>query len=147
MNSGSVYIIPDENQILEDCFYRNIVNNHLETITEFSEKYKLGYKFGVGDYHGAPCILASVGHMIVKIENVCSNVLIYIPEYVTDRQNIWFHNNINLFMKYQTIAGYRVSEKDESYKVEEIMGLSNITKAIDYGNLLYNKKVSDKYVR
>lgn len=43
MNYGKLYIIPNENKILGDVFYRQIVNGHLPAIQEFSDYYHLGY--------------------------------------------------------------------------------------------------------
>lgn len=42
---GKLYIIPDENQIIEEEFSRYVSKEHLEGLIEFSDKYKLGYDF------------------------------------------------------------------------------------------------------
>lgn len=147
MKRGSVYIIPDENQILDDCFYKEIEKSHLSAIKEFSDYYHLGYKFGDDEYHEAPCILALDGHLVVKIENSCSNALIYIPEVVTDRQNIWLHNERENLLKFSIIGGFKLNKADGIDNLEGIMGLDNIIKEADRRNIIYNKRKDEEDVR
>lgn len=147
MKRGSIYIIPDEEQILDDLFYKEVEKSHLSAIKDFVSRYKLGYSFKDDEYHEAPCILASDGHMIIKIDNLFSNVIFYIPEFVTDRQNIWTHNNVNLLMGYKSISGYKVKKDNDKYITNEIEDLNNIIKAINHGNILYNKRGRDRHVR
>lgn len=143
MTRGDIYIIPDENQILKDLFYRQIDKEHLMAIQEFSDQFRLGYKFKKGDYQMAPCIVAGDGHLVVKtVEDM--SVLFYIPYKVTDRQSMWFYNNLEHFSKYQMIGGFRISSLSKDDEVENLNSLNDIIHAIDIGNILYNKELEDK---
>lgn len=147
MKRGCVYIIPDENQILDDCFYREIEKSHLSAIKEFSYYYNLEYEFGKDEYHEAPCMLALDGHLVVKIENTCSNVILYIPEVVTDRQNIWLHNQRENFLNYSTIAGFKLNKEDGIYNAKEMLGLDNIIREADRRNIIYGKRKEEENAR
>lgn len=54
---GKVWIIPDEGQIIQPLFERDVAlgENHTKKIQEFSDMYKLGFQFKPDDYQEAPC--------------------------------------------------------------------------------------------
>ena len=41
MEYGLLYIVPDENKIIGDCFCRKVTSGHLSGIQEFVNNYKL----------------------------------------------------------------------------------------------------------
>ena len=147
MKRGSIYIIPDEKKILDDCFYRDVFKGHLLAIKEFSDFYRLNYDFANDDSFEAPCILASDGHLVIEIDNDFSSIIFYIPEVVDDRQNIWVCNKRDSFINYKFIGGYKVKRTNDGFRTKEIKGLNNIIKEINYGNVFYNRKESDRHVR
>lgn len=144
---GSIYIIPDENKILEDVFYYEIEKDHLEGFIEFSDKYKLNYNFTIDDSVTAPYIVAQDGHLVIKIEESSGLVCCYIPKIVTDRQDNWIHKNSYKFEKYKIIGGFGLRDESSKEKPIEIEGLDKIIRTCDKRNMLYEKKEVDKYVR
>jgi len=146
-NRGKIYIIPDENQIIEEEFMREIVKNHLDGIREFSEKYQLGYNFTDDSYQEAPCILASLGHMVVKTSDDASLVVCYIPRVVTDRQNMWIHNHESLLQQNKFVGSFLIKEKANYKELDSINGLDQLIRVCDKRNLFYEKKEVDENAR
>ena len=67
------------------------------------------------------------------------NLIFYLPEYITDNQNMWFFENMDLLKKYSMIGGYQIKKAGDSYEMEEISGLSEVMKKLNYGNILYHR--------
>ncbi len=148
MEYGKLYVIPDENQILEEEFYKDIRTNHLDGFQEFSDQYQLGYQFKKEEYQDAPCYLALDGHLILKTVDDSGLVIIYIPEVVTDRQYMWFYNHQNLLAKYSMIGAYAVHLNENGYDTDEIEGMDRIMQIFNRKNMLYQEKKSiDIYQR
>lgn len=143
---GSVYIIPDENKILEEEFYYEVVKEHLEAFIDFSKKYKLNYNFTESDTQIAPFVIASEGNLVVKIEEESGIIVYYIPEIVTDRQNNWIHTNINKFQKYAFIGDFILNNNNNFEEAQRVKGIENIVKICDKRNINYEKKEDDNYV-
>lgn len=145
MERGQVYILTDENQILEPCFKMDVYKNHLEAMNEFSKKYKLNYNFNKDDYQMAPCLIAENGHLLIKTVENSGFMIIYIPRTVTDRQNELFHSLLPNFSNYSYIAGFKLDDDDTFSEVE---GLNRIVREIDRRNILNesgeNKNVGKK---
>lgn len=141
MEYGLLYIIPDENQILGECFFRKVSSNHLSGMQEFIEKYQLNYQFSNEDYQNAPCILAKDGHMIVKTVDNAGILVMYLPEFVTDNQCMWIYENKSLLQKYSMVGAYYVKEKDNSYELDKIHGVDSILNCVNCSNILYQGKV------
>ncbi|HBA37721.1 MAG TPA: hypothetical protein DCY94_03275 [Firmicutes bacterium] len=144
---GSVYIIPDENKILEDEFYQEVKKDHIEAFIAFSDKYKLDYNFTSEDSTTAPYVVAKDGHLVVKIEEDSGLVVCYIPKVVTDRQANWIHANSEKITKYTLVGGFGLKEAANGNDAVRIKGLDNIIRACDIRNMYYEKKEVDKYVR
>lgn len=134
-----VIIIPDENQILTREYIKEIVQNHLEGFMAFSDKFKLGYHFTMNDYQNAPEQLAKAGHLIIKEIKETQSVVLFIPDFVTDRQLEWYEFHKYDYLNYKMIGAYSMSLNSDA---EQIYGLSEITKEIKRKNILYNKKDS-----
>ncbi len=133
---GSVYIITDENKILEECFWRNIQDSHLPAIQEFCDNYKLGYHFNIGQYQDAPCLLAVDGNMVVKTVEDAGIAIFYLPKYVTDRQSLWFFHHKNQFSNYAIVGGYSFDENTIE-KYDMIHGIDEIDRFIQKKNIRY----------
>ena len=93
MKRGNLIIIPDENQILNPIFKEDIIGKdaHNSGIEKFIKKYypNTPIKIDLNDYNGAPCEIAKMNHLVVKTEDTVSLIIIYLPEFVTDRQITW----------------------------------------------------------
>ena len=146
MKRGKVYIIPNEDQIIEDCFYREIGSSHLRAIQEFSDKYRLGYQFHEEDYQNAPCQVAMDGHLIIKTEEDASLAVAYIPEEITDRQSLWLYDHQRQLSKYGMIVGYELSKEESNYKLFHLHGLDEIMKSTNKKNFIYHKRKEQNYV-
>ena len=94
-NRGKLFIIPNEFEILQQSFERDVASgkSHTQRIQEFSDIYTLGFNFTVEDYQTAPCKIAMLGHLIIKTEEEVALVVCYIPEIITDRQYNWLYQN------------------------------------------------------
>ena len=90
-NRGKVIIIPNEEQILQETFIRDVKlgESHTKYLQEFSDIYSLGYSFKLDDYQTAPCQIAEEGHSILKSEDSVSLMVLYIPLIVSNRQYNW----------------------------------------------------------
>lgn len=144
---GCVYIIPDENKILEEEFYQEVIKDHIEAFIAFMDKYKLDYNFTSRDSTTAPYVVAKDGHLVVKIEEDSGLVVCYIPKVVTDRQVNWIHSNSGKIDKYTLVGGFGIKEDNNEKDVVRIKGIDNIIRACDIRNMYYEKKEVDKYVR
>ncbi|MDE5587241.1 MAG: hypothetical protein K2I72_02590 [Bacilli bacterium] len=74
---GRLIVIPDEEQILQEIFERQVKQgeSHTKYLQEFSDIFELGYHFEEDDYQKAPCDIAAAGHMVIKIEEDVSLVI------------------------------------------------------------------------
>lgn len=144
---GSVYIIPNENKILEDEFYQEVIKDHIEAFNAFSDKYKLDYNFTSEDSTTAPYVVAKDGHLVVKIEEDSGLVVCYIPKVVTDRQANWIHANSERIAKYTLVGGFGLKAEVNGKDAVKIKGIDNIIRACDIRNIYYEKKEVDNYVR
>lgn len=127
---GKLWIIPNESQILQEVFERDIIKgeNYIRYIQEFSDIYQLGFTFQETDYQLAPCEIALLSHMVIKSEDEMSLAICYLPEKITDRQYNWLYLNSNMLNKYIQINGYSLQTADEDgicfkkvHGMEEIM--------------------------
>lgn len=146
MKHGKLYVIPDENKILEECFKREVIKEHLSALQEFSDKYSLGYSFMSDDYQQAPCMLALDGNLIVKTEEETSLAVCYLPEIVTDRQAMWLSTNENLLSNYSMVGGYKVDKENDSPSFGKMHGIDEIIKESNRRNLYYNRGKEDSNV-
>lgn len=138
-NRGKLWIIPDEEQILQEVFESDIKKgiSHTSGIQEFSNKYKLGYKFSEEDYQKAPCDMALLGHMVIKTEEETSLVVCYLPERVTDRQYNWLYQNNMILNNYVQIGAFSLHRVvDDSTCWKEIYGIQEIMKEAGKKNLI-----------
>ena len=129
---GIVYIIPDENKIIEECYSESIQSSHLPAIQNFCDKYKLGYHFRKEQYQDAPYFMAIDGHFVIKTLEDESVVFFYIPKFVTERQLMWFYHNKYKFEKYGLVSACTVSGDKDNVQIEEFNGLDNVWKTLNY---------------
>lgn len=129
-NRGKLWIIPNEEEILQEAFQRNVQEgrSHTHRIQEFSDIYHLGFQFKEEDYQTAPCEIAMLGHMVVKSEEEVSLIVCYLPEKITDRQYNWLYQNSDMLGKYIQINAYSLETANEDgicwkkvHGIEEIM--------------------------
>lgn len=144
---GKLYIIPDENQILQEVFYRDVQKDHLKAIQEFSDQFKLGYHFQADEYQEAPCMVALDGHLLVKTEENASLAVCYLPERVTDRQNIWLYEHRLEFSQYRMVGGYKLSSGTGKSNIETVHGIDELLVEANKRNMKCKERKDDKYVR
>lgn len=129
-NRGKLWIIPNEEEILQEVFNRNVEEgkSHTTRIQEFSDVYNLGFKFNEEDYQTAPCEIANLGHMVIKSEDEVSLVVCYLPKKITDRQYNWLYQNKEMLSRYIQVSAeslQMVNEDGACWKklhgVEEII--------------------------
>ena len=114
-NRGKVWIIPNEEEIVQPVYFREIEEgiSHLSALQEFSDKFKLDLKFSGDDYQEAPIEIAKRGHLVIKSEDDSKILIFYIPKRVTDRQLEFFLNNeISLNNTYSTVGFFSLEEDD-----------------------------------
>lgn len=116
MQRGRLFIVPDEEQILQGLFEYSVEQgkSHTRGIQMFSDMYQLGFQFSEEDYQDAPCAIASIGHMVIKTDEDTSLAIFYLPERITDRQNNWIQMNESLFRTYVQVNAY--SKREDKWK-------------------------------
>lgn len=138
---GKVIIIPDEEKIIQDKYEQGIIKNNLEAFQDFSDKFKLGYNFSLGDYQDAPLELANQGHLIVKELGVNDITIFYIPRKITERQLTWMEYNKMEFLNKNLVGAYSLTfEEDEP---EQISGITDIVNEIRKKYKRYKKEVDE----
>lgn len=137
---GHLWIIPDENQILQSLYERkvNMGLSHTYAIQEFSNLYKLGFEFSESDYQVAPYEITKLGHLVVKSEDYSSVLVFYLPTTITDRQLEWFYANKLELSKYNLIAAYSLEKGLDTEEWVEIQGLDQIQARMNKKNLKEN---------
>lgn len=148
---GSLWIVPDENQILQPVFFRKIENgiSHTSEIRNFVNIYEMGLEIDETDYHEGPCTVAKLGNLVIKSDDDVSQLIFYIPEKITNNQIQFILNNQFLFSKYQVVGGYSLKHLDDNGVVwKKIHGLNEITMECNLKNIKYqhieNKKMGGK---
>ncbi len=108
IHRGKLFIIPDEEQILQGLFEYSVEQgkSHTKGIQVFSDMYQLGYQFSEEDYQEAPCLIASMGHMVMKTDDDTSLAIFYLPERITERQNNWIYENQPMLNTYVHVNAY-----------------------------------------
>lgn len=148
---GMLWIIPDEGQIIQPLFERKVDSgvSHTDEINEFIKKYDIDLNFKQWDYHAAPCMVAQLGHLVIKSDDDVSQLIFYIPELVTDRQLQFIYNNHSKFSKYQVIGGYSLIYLDDGRVAWTMLhGISQVLLEINKRNNIKGKnKGGKKYVR
>ena len=76
---------------------------------------------------------------MVKTVDRSGILICYLPEVITDNQNMWFYENNHFFPNYSIIGGYQIRLSDEGYVVEELHSMNLVMKQVNRGNLLYHK--------
>ena len=147
MKRGSVVVIPDEDQILNDKFEQDVLYGefHVKAYQNFSDKYKLGSKFTKDESHFAALMIASMGHFNYKTEDDISLLSFYLPERITNRQLEYFSLHKFDYQKYGQIGAYTIRMMDNDFFTDEIYGLDNIEKEIIKRNKLI--KEENEHVR
>ena len=145
-NRGKVWIIPDEGQIIQPLFERDVAlgENHTKKIQEFSDMYQLGFQFKSDDYQEAPCKIAELGHMVVKSEDSSGLVIFYLPERITDRQLEWVYQNEMILSKYSVIGAYNLQKISDEVKWENFYGMDKIKKEINRKYLVGKSGLKNK---
>jgi len=142
INRGKLLIIPDEKQILQDVFERDVEvgKSHTYRLQEFSDLFKLGYKFNESDYQTVPCTITSLGHLVIKMEDDVSLVVCYLPETITNRQYDWLYQNINMLSQYVQVNGYSLQTLEENGSCwKKVHGAEEIKLEASKKNLLAKK--------
>lgn len=143
---GKLYIIPDENQILESEFYREVSKDHVDGMIEFIKNHNLNINLPVDDAQTASCMLANAGHLVVKTEDTAGLAIVYIPKMVTDRQNMWIHSHESELFANNYIGAFAIDKENDYQSLKKESGLHNIIRLCDRRNLFYEKKEDDKNV-
>ena len=141
---GRVIIVPDEEQIKDDVFEKIIVGNenHVDRYQDFSDKYHLGYEFSDNDSYIAPLTMASIGHFCYNTAESISNILMYIPEVVTERQYNYFVNNREMILNYVDKKATAVKDRDGNLVIETLDDFDLIEKEVNkrYGKYKRSKE-------
>ena len=142
LNRGKLWVIPDEETIIQEVFERNVEKgkSHTYHLQEFSDIFQLGFKFSEDDYQTAPCEIASLGHLVLKSEDEVSLVVCYLPEKITDRQYNWLYNNQNLINFYRQVNGYSIRKNSDTMELKKIHGFSQIMQEAAIKNMLIEKR-------
>ncbi len=150
MIRGKLWIVTDENQILKSLFYKEIPMgvSHNQGIKEFVNENKLEIVVREDDYHEAPCIMAELGHIVIKSEDSIKQLIFYIPENITDRQLEWFLLNQAKLSDYIQIGAYSL-HKTENQKIEwkKLHGMNEIMVELNRKNLKNAIKKENSNVR
>jgi sugar phosphate isomerase/epimerase len=144
---GSIYIIPDEEKILQEEFHRKVISNHLDCLKEFSDTYKLGYKFRIEEYQDAPCFIARDGHLVIKEVNDSGLVVCYLPINITDRQITWMQDHKQFIENHKLIGAFLIDDMKNPTNSNHVTGFENVMKEVVKRNMLYNRKEVDENVR
>lgn len=141
MKRGKVVIIPDEEQILENKFEQDILDDeyHVKAYQKFSDKYKLGLKFRDDESHSAGLSIAELGHFNYKTEDDIGVLALYLPSKVTDRQLEYFESHIMDYIRYTTVGAYVFRRVDDTIYTDEIYGLEAIR-----GQMIKRNKKSEE---
>lgn len=144
MEYGDLYIISGVNRPV-DYFHKKVSFGHFEGIKEFVNINQLEYSFRDDDYQEAPCILSLDGYLVIKTIESAGVLICYLPEYVTDEQNMWLFEHSDLFRKFSIVAGYQIKQDGDTYKVQKVHGMNEIMQQLNRGNVLYHQmKISSK---
>ncbi len=124
---GKLIVIPDEEQILQEIFERQVKQgeSHTKYLQEFSDIYMLGYHFEEEDYQKAPCDIAEAGHMVIKTEDDASLVICYLPKKITDRQYLYLYDHQVELSQYGQVNGYSL-KREEGIEWEKVHGIGEI---------------------
>ena len=143
---GRVIIVPDEEQIKDDVFEKIIVGNenHVDRYQDFSGKYHLGYEFSDNDSYIAPLTMASIGHFCYNTAESISNILMYIPEVVTERQYNYFVNNREMILNYVDKKATAVKDRDGNLVIETLDDFDLIEKEVNKRYGKYKKLKEEK---
>ena len=141
---GRVIIVPDEEQMEDNVFEKIIVGNenHVDRYQDFSDKYHLGYEFSDNDSYIAPLTMASIGHFCYNTAESISNILMYIPEVVTERQYNYFVNNREMILNYVDKKATAVKDRDGNLVIETLDDFDLIEKEVNkrYGKYKRSKE-------
>ena len=143
---GKLWIIPDEGQIIQPLFEKEVAlgENLTKKIQEFSDMYQLGFQFKFDDYQEAPCKIAELGHLVVKSEDSYGLVIFYLPERITDRQLEWVYQNEMILSKYSVIGAYNLQKISDEVKWENFYGMDKIKKEINRKYLVGKSGLKNK---
>ena len=108
LKRGELWIIPDEKQILNEEFHKEVYKgaSHTDDVIRFAKEYDLPVQILTNDYHDGPCKIAQLGHLVVKTVEDMSLFILYLPDVLTERQYIWLLDHRYLFMQFVTIGAY-----------------------------------------
>lgn len=85
--------------------------------------------------------MAHEGHVVIKTVDDAGMMICYLPELVTDNQNMWFYEHMNFFNQYSSVNGFQiVSVDDDTYRGDKLHGLDAIMREINQRNILSSKK-------
>ncbi len=143
MIEESLYIIPNENILETDIFYRKLKpgEKHLPYIQEFCDENNLDYHFTISDSNIAPKVIASDGHIVVKTsKDFMTFSIVYLPDVITNMQKWWLDVNLSM-LKEADYLGFSVyNKKDNNFSdIEDYATALNEIK-IRYELNNYSKK-------
>ena len=126
---GDLWVIPFDS---EENYHIDILigQEHTEGLIDFVRRNSLPLDIKVDDYHEGPCLLASLGYMVVKSENDSSILVYYLPETISENQRDWFIDHRYLGIEYTKIGGYSLKRTWET--IESFEGIK--------------KEIKEKYV-
>lgn len=143
---GTLWIIPDENVIVQDLYKCSVDNgiSHTKKMKEFVQKFNLDFNFNEEDYQEAPCMLAESGHLVIKSIDDVSQLVFYIPPKVCDRQMEFLINEQFNLSKYQIIVAFSKSDNDTW---DNLHGFNEIMQAMKNKNNLYHKGDNENAIK
>lgn len=140
---GMLWIIPDENQIMQPLFVKKIEEgiSHTKEMLNFVETFQIPVNFQESDYHEAPCMLAEMGHLVIKSADTASQLIFYLPKDITFRQIEYLINNQMVFMNYQKVGAYSIRNLENGEIVwKNLHGLDEVMKEARIKNSIYDRK-------
>ncbi len=118
MIEGCLYIIPNENILETDIFYRKLKSGekHLPYIQEFCDENNLDYHFTISDSNIAPKVIASDGHLVVKTsKDFMTFSIVYLPDAITNMQKWWLDVNLSMLKDADYLGFSAYNKKDNNF--------------------------------
>lgn len=129
IDRGKLIIVPNENVENQEVFSRNIEidKNHTYFIQEFSDMNMFGLQFEKDDYQTAACLMAEMGHLVIKMLEEGSITICYLPEVITEKQNNWLLNNTEFLSKFIMVNAFSLDYSEENEIVwKKLHGLNEL---------------------
>ena len=140
---GTLWIIPDENQIMQPIYMKKVGEgiSHTKEMLNFVKTFQVPVYFQESDYHEAPCMMAEIGHLIIKSADEVSKLIFYLPKEITTRQIEYLMTHQMEFMNYQKIGGYSMRIIEDGEIVwKNLHGIEEVMREVKIKNSIYERK-------